>query len=487
VNEIQARRVLLVRAFETVDADRRLLTEDDRRYAAKVADEMTRWQSNERGRSPAPDDYLQTRAELLLTKLAERVPAVARLLKTQAWPMWIGTWLPALAFAIGIAADVVSDGKRISIIAFPLLGIMLWNIVSYAVMVFRASGRLASGATRVPHRFAQWMGGLRATQSLSTAKYPLEGGALEAFHTDWFERSGPLASLRIARIWHLCAAFLGAGALFGLYLRGLAFEYRAGWESTFLGPEGVRVLLNMFLAPFAALIRTPLPSVSEIAALQWSAGANGENAARWIHLYAVAMFTVVILPRLALAWTARMREERLIERFPLSLEEPYFRRILAGWGQGPVRLRVWPYSYTLDEAATRGLRAIARRVFGDTTELIMMPAVKFGGEDGFRPSQAPAAAGRTIDVLLFSITATPEAENHGRFVREARVMLPGAQVWIDDSPYKRRFGDDVAAMTRLAERTQAWVAFVAAHGAGAIVLDLAEPDLAALENTLHRG
>jgi hypothetical protein len=49
VNEHAARDVLLVRAVESADRERTLITEADRQHAARAASELARWSASERG------------------------------------------------------------------------------------------------------------------------------------------------------------------------------------------------------------------------------------------------------------------------------------------------------------------------------------------------------------------------------------------------------------------------------------------------------
>ena len=133
---------------------------------------------------------------------------------------------------------------------------------------------------------------------------------------------------RAARVLHVAAALFALGAVAGLYVRGLVFEYRAGWESTFLDAPAVHALLSFFLSPAAQLIGVPFPSVDQIAALRFTNGTPGNaNAALWIHLYAVTVGAIVIVPRLALALIARWQEQRRSQRFAFDMSEPYFRRL----------------------------------------------------------------------------------------------------------------------------------------------------------------
>ena len=95
--------------------------------------------------------------------------------------------------------------------------------------------------------------------------------------TQWSALVAPLMAARAARVLHLAAALFALGAVAGLYVRGLVFEYRAGWESTFLDAPAVHALLSFFLSPAAQLIGIPFPSVDQIAALRFTSGARRQR------------------------------------------------------------------------------------------------------------------------------------------------------------------------------------------------------------------
>ena len=102
-------------------------------------------------------------------------------------------------------------------------------------------------------------------------------GAFSRFGLDWLERSAPLVAARAGRVLHLAAAMLALGAIAGLFVRGLAFEYRAGWESTFLGAPAVHAILSFVLGPAARLTGIALPGVTELEALRWGGGTRRER------------------------------------------------------------------------------------------------------------------------------------------------------------------------------------------------------------------
>jgi hypothetical protein len=478
VNEHAARDVMLVRAVEGADLDRALITEADRKHAARAASELARWSASERGEEASAERFIEKRAELLVGKLRERDRALAEATQATAWRPWVGVLLPLAALAFGAFFQQVGDRQHINILAFPLLSIVLWNLVVYVVLAVRWVVGLAGGR-RPPTGFRRAIAG--AARRGARRLKGTAGAAFAGFMDEWSRAAAPLLTARAGRVLHLSAALLAAGAIAGLYVRGLVFEYRAGWESTFLEPSRVHALLSFLLGPAASALGTPFPSVGEVEAIRWPAS-TGENAARWIHWYALTVAVLVVAPRLALAAVARWQEQRLGRRFPLALDEPYFRRLLGGFAPHRAQLRVVPYSYTVDEASLRGLREATRALLGDNTDLAMRPSIGFGDEASATTGLDLADRTVGLSVALFSLAATPEHENHGAFLDRLREAI-GARLiaLVDEAPYKRRLGDQPGARERLDERRAAWSAFFAAHQVRAAFVNLAAPDLAQLE------
>ncbi len=486
MNEADARLVFLIRAIEAGDAEGKLLGPAQRREAQRIAGERTRWDAAEDGRRPAAADFVARRARLLATQLEERFPKAMRGFNALRWRSWIGVLLPLLALLFGAVAEHVADRHAINILAFPLLGLLLWNLVVYLVLVGEALRGLGRHTSRSPGWVARQFSGLR-TVVAGRVSGPL-AGSFANFVADWTRAAAPLLIARSARVLHLSAALLALGAIAGLYVRGLVFEYRAGWESTFLDASAVHSLLALFLAPVAKLISAPFPDAAGVAALRWSAG-NGENAARWIHLYATVAAIVVVVPRLALAALARWRERRLASDFPVPLGESYFRRLLADWPEDPTRVRIVPYGYTPNAQVRAGVHHLAEHLYGARVQLQADEPVAFGDEDALAAA-APAAGGSPaeamIDVIaLFNLAATPETENHGAFIDALQQYTPDpVLVLVDESAYRRRLGAQPGASERLAQRREAWSALAGTRGLTAVFANLEDPDLAAVEREL---
>ena len=105
-------------------------------------------------------------------------------------------------------------------------------------------------------------------------------------------------------------------------------------------------------------------------------------------------------------------------RIPVWVLENY-RRLVAGWVGEATRVRVIPYSYTLDPAARAGLESLLARAYGNAVVAIDEPVG--WGDDEWLSTTADAAGGASeVRLALFGLTATPEEDAHGAFLDELR-------------------------------------------------------------------
>lgn len=484
MNEAAAREVVLVRAFETTDTARAIWTDADRAWAGRAAAEVV-------GATAPADVFLARRAALSVERLGARHPSVPRLLRTYVWRPGVGVALVLFAFTLGVASDQIGAAGRINILAPPLLALIVWNLGVYIVLVGRmvvrsAGAQRGSGPLR---RVVAWLG--RAVPSGTARAIQGEAGAVASatavasakFSAEWARAAAPLLGARISRILHVAAAALALGALTGLYVRGLVFEYRAGWESTFLDAGTVARLLSFALAPGAWLTGFAIPGAEHLEAIR-APGRAGENAAPWIHVYAATVAVVVLLPRLLLAALAWVAERRAAQHFPLSLSDPYYARLLRAFTEGPARVHVVPYSFDVPDASVAGLHAVMERTFGARTEVALAPTVAYGDEHELAAGVVPRVPPSAI-VGLFSLAATPESENHGAFIAVlARSVTAGTQLAaiVDEASFRVRFAGQTV---RIDERRAAWRQMLAGHGIAPVFIDLSRPDLPAAEAALN--
>jgi len=464
VNETAARRTLLVRAYEREPASD-LWSDEDRAWASRAAAQVE-------GERATDDAFIARRAALACERLAERDRRVPKLLASVAWPAWFGWVLPVLALAAGAAADAIGAGKQINLLAPPLLALLAWNLAVYLAILVRGTWGLFDARGRGLGPVARLLGRLTHVTDGAPRR---AGNAAAVFVADWIQASSGLTAARLGRVLHASAAAFALGALAALYLRGIAFEYRAGWESTFLGPASVQALLGAVLGPASALTGIDLPDLAGIERLRFSVG-GGEVAAPWLHLYAVTIGLAVVLPRLLLALGDRWLESRLTSRFPLQLDEPYFRSLLRGLRAEAVAVRVAPYGMQPSPQATLQLNALLTEAFGGGTTVSIAESTAFGAEDDI---DAARLAGRaTLLAMLAPLAATPEVENHGAFVDRLKAAAGGARLiaLLDEAGFRRQFGAD---SPRLPERRDLWRRFTAERGVAAVFVDLDQPDAAA--------
>ncbi|KNZ31018.1 MAG: hypothetical protein AD742_19595 [Methylibium sp. NZG] len=458
--------------------------------------------------------FLAERARHAMQRLVPRDAGVADVLQRRVWrgAWWLGAAL--LGLLLGVLADAVGSGQRINLLAPPVWGVVVWNGVVYALLLgsalrglFRrrgvasegpageSAGELAGGPAGGP------AGGASSTLSRGLQRLLDLGGTrgaarrgqpFEAFAARWLRLSARLSAARASGLLYAAAAALGLGLLAGMYLRGLVLDYRAGWESTFLDAAQVHAALSMVFAPALAVSGLALPEVEALQALRFSADAPraGAPAALWIHLVALTLALFVVLPRTALALWCGWRASRLARHLALPLGDAYFQRLLRHRGGGAVRVQVLPYAQAPGPQAEQGLRAVFGQSYGGSVQVHVAPMLAFGAEDE-AAAQTLVPPGTTLAVALFDLTATPEAENQGRFVellaRQAAALgtagTPAAVlVLIDEAAFVRRLG---AVAERRQQRRAAWQALAHALGAVPVFVDLSAPDLPAVEVTLQ--
>jgi Protein of unknown function (DUF2868) len=508
MRERELSTVLLIKAVEDADREGTLLPAADRAAATRDAARGRSEPSAAAGAdvragplSREAQRLLATRAQLLHARLAARVPVVDSVLTLAGGPWWLGALLLGLGLVVGFSLSALDGTRRINVLAFPLLGLVLWSLLVYLSVLVRRIRALARRTTRhspIARLLAQT--GLTRVRRLiarSAAFNAPLAGALGRFVGEWHEAVWPVLVARAARLLHLSAAAAGLGLIAGLYLRGLVLDYEAGWESTFLTAQQVHALLRVAYGPASLLTGIAIPGAAQLAAIRWPDGQGPRNAAPWIHLLAATAFLFVVLPRLALVLGTTLVVWRRSFSVPMPPSlAPYFRSVFGAAagvvGRGIVA--VMPYAYEPSTAASTALRHLIPATLGATMALDMRAQIRYGEEDDFL-QHLPDRGGAVADViaLLFSLAATPEDQSHGIVIAGVRDWLAGSHrhaqmlVLVDERPYSERMGGQAGFAERLVARRAAWEAFVAARGLRACVLDLApEPTTGADGGAVER-
>jgi len=484
------RTVLLVKAIEEHDPAGDVLPFADRGNATLTA--LRGMSPSEIGRGSATslskpaETILLRRAAELAAGLSDRFPVVRRVARSPGAVFGAARALLVLAIAGGAFLSMLDGSRRIDIVAFPLLGVILWNLVAYVVlllMMLRGRSLDGDGAPLLARLYGRWVRWRTRARLRSAAAFhaPLARG-LAAFAGEWASVAQPQLLRRARALLHVCAAAVAAGLVAGLYVRGLVLRYEAGWESTFLTAEQVRVVLKVLYGPASALSGIALPSTAaEVQALSWTAS-GGVDAAPWIHLIALTAVLYVAIPRTLLALVAGVSSwlaGRALPQPPALIA--YGRNVLGGIGApaGEGIVRVTPYSYSPGREATVGLTRVLSTALGGGVRLDLAEEVRYGGEEYFLHRLEEGLAGTTdFEVLAFNLGSTPERENHGEILeifRDARRRLPGVSpllVILDESTFVARMRGDRSYESRLEERRTAWIEFVRRYGVGVCCIDL---------------
>lgn len=468
MNESTARRVTLVQAFDAADTP--LWTREDAQWATRLAAQTAPAEAS-------PERFEIERARHALQRLQPRDPQVERWLARSGWH-W--QWLLAavgIGFVGGLLADLIGRGHYIDLLAPTLWGVVAWNLAIYALLALSAMRHAQGSQGWLRRALAAWW-------ERGVGQGPLREAARR-----WAELSTPLTTCRAAAVMHVAAAALGSGMAAGMYLRGLVFDYRAGWASTFLEGEVVQAILAVALAPAGALSGLALPDALTVEAMRITpeAAQASAPAALWIHLYAATLLIFVILPRTALAVWAGLRASLRATRLPVPLQGQAWGR-LGRWRRGghPPLVQVLPYAQTPGAQAALGLRELLAAEIGEDLVLKVADLTAIGDEDA--AAARAGDAGAVLRVALVDLGSTPEDEHHGRFLRALQTVQPPALTLLmaDEAAFRVRFG---SMPGRVDERREAWRQFAQARGLRLCCVNLDRPDqpdaLEALQTALQ--
>jgi len=316
--------LLLVHAIEQTDLAGDAVSLDDRLQAGlEAADGRPLPAANN---APAQingdmERFLVRRADALLARLRVRSPGVDRVLAAAAGATGLDRTILLLGFVLGVAIAFV-DGGRIDIFAYPLIGLLLWNLSIYVILIvraFRSSRRSARAADSAPARqtvaiprdgfFRRWLARLYAnrvharidafiTHSVGF-NAPLAPG-LRRFAADWCEVGRPVFRERVRRLLHLAAILTAAGLMAGYDFRGWILRQAAGWSATVFGPSSAHAALVTLYGAASGVLAwlgisgVRVPSTHDLAL----ASTGGGPAGPWLYLIDWTALLYIVLPRL---------------------------------------------------------------------------------------------------------------------------------------------------------------------------------------------
>ena len=348
MTEQDAAKILLVRSVE--EADGNAFSSDRLEEAlAAPANDMR------------PSSWFLKRASYLLDTVPHQYTSILRLARLpQGWniPMC------ALAFLTGLATNYLGPVEKIPLILNPLMALVAWNLLMYTVLaIFMLRSRLTT-PRRISEResangnnYASSGTKLRLPSSDEETRLPWVLRVLfpsfwisihnftlrfhatrkqtasfvkvaRRFWRHWAEAAEPLVFARWKGLLHCAALFLTAGAVTGMYIRGVFLKYEVIWTSTFITDETT-------VARFVDVIFGPAIFLSRIAGGDLGADADigrlmspsGDPAAAWIHLFALTALIVIIAPRTFFAGLQWLNIKRATANLQIDFDD-YFARLI---------------------------------------------------------------------------------------------------------------------------------------------------------------
>jgi hypothetical protein len=434
----EARQLLWLRAAEESDPAGSRISLNERSAAGREA------------QAEAGTDFLKARASRLLSHAAPAVKSAVAAFEHPPlpWPRWLPFVIPLLAFAVGWFTNELGADRRVSLLSFPLLGLMLWNlavVVASLTASFRKKNFHSGGKEKGP----AW--------SLFPIPKPLETGdawldtATVRAGREWDGFQAPAQVSKGKLLFHVSAILLVLGVIAGMYARGLVKAYEAGWESTFLTQPEVSKLVRVLFGPASIITGIPVPEVPPQGGLS--------PAAPWIHLWAASAGLLILLPRLMLVSSA-VREITAASpdwNAVFSKYEAAARQMAAGQ---PLVARVLPVQCQPDSPQRDSLRAVLLHLWGGQVIVDFQTPVEYGEEDECLEQLTDLPSHL---VLLLPFAVTPEHEVHGelahglaRKLAAARGVPVRALVVLEATAFEARLQGMPERARRMTERRAAW-------------------------------
>ena len=304
--------------------------------------------------------WVKARAQFLFDHVSAAYQSVVHL-ATLPTPLTLPVCL--IALVLGFATNLLGPAEKIHVVRNPVLLLVAWNLFVYLVLfvVFlakpRKRNRVSSPSARSAgakqptnnpqdavsevkiniSRLAQFfMPGLWHffhRVALGVGEKKKLADVVSRFSVNWYTVAAPLVVARWEVMLHLGALFLATGAVAGMYFQGLFQGYQAIWSSTFItGEPSVVKFVHALFGPsllVSDLLGLGLAGEIDVARL---ISPQGDRAAAWIHLFAITVLLIILIPRAALAaWQWRSIKRR---RNDIGLRlDPYYGEII----EAPVR------------------------------------------------------------------------------------------------------------------------------------------------------
>jgi hypothetical protein len=441
----QLRQILFLQSLEETDAMGKVIPLDTRERATKD--------------SSGSDSFLATRTHKLLTSATEPVQRLAAWMAhpTWRWFSWIKIGLPIGAFLIGWMTNELGSDRVVNIIAFPLLGLVIWNLLVCGYMFLAELRHRPAAPFRWPeHRMREQLEKHLANSVADPTEREILSRSTLSFLGTWREQTAPQLKASMKLILHLGALLLAGGIVASMYVQGLRKEYRAGWESTFLQSSSLHSLLRVALGPASLVTGIEIPAEPAIAAMRVhpheAIPATPASAAPFIHLWAATAGIFIGLPRLLLIALALREGKKHQPNWDNALQA--YEASCHSLAAGQVSLiDVLPVYFTPESASAEAIRHCILQMWGGKARVNFLPPIPLGDETEYLDAWTPASHGT---VLAFSFASTPEQEVQGEVIQLVNAKAAKTLIVTDALSFESRHGALPEFTQRIAQREAGW-------------------------------
>jgi Protein of unknown function (DUF2868) len=303
LSEEQLAKIILIRSVE--ERDPKLLSKEVLAQAFGAS-----------GSSQIGLAWLEQRAAYLFERLPTRYQSLIQL--TRVPDQWTVP-LCVAAFALGATTNLLGPTGEIHVVRNPVFLLLLWNLCVYLALL---AALLLPRINLIRIRSAAQSSGGPASGALDHAASGNSGASWalrlllpRLWHffqrmTFGFGESKVYGAVIKQAALHLGALTIAAGAIVGMYGRGLLQDYRVSWASTFITSEDmVDRLLHIVFGPSLFLSRFLGLGIESQVSVPRLLGPDGDDARGWIHLFALTVILTIVIPR---AWLALWQRRRVV-------------------------------------------------------------------------------------------------------------------------------------------------------------------------------
>jgi hypothetical protein len=219
------RTVLLIQSIEESDRGGEVLPLADREEATREAARRipAAGVAQASQLSVEGERFVSRRAEDLLGRMRGRSPVVDHVLAIAQGSTWFPRAVLLLAVVLGVGLSFLEGRHGMSLLAYPLIGLAIWNAVAYAHWIMAG----LSGRPRSPRRLSSRWYQRSIGRSVDALLKHSElfsvtlSSALKRFVSEWTGVARTLLSEKANGLLHFSALLVALGFVAGLYLRGV--------------------------------------------------------------------------------------------------------------------------------------------------------------------------------------------------------------------------------------------------------------------------